>query len=200
MKARITPFSIKDKADIWWEYMKNVKDIQEDDLTWHAFERLFKKKYLSESILLGMDWLYLHITKVDCFDKAIKYVDDSGEKRTLQGKKKPTPVRMVTAMWAKHSYRKGCVMFVVHISSDKGKEVEDAEVLSRYLVLQYFQDVSHEDITEFLPYKEVEFSSDLVPGAAPTSEEPYRMSTPELLELKLQLKELLEKGYIRPSV
>jgi hypothetical protein len=32
------------------------------------------------------------------------------------------------------------------------------------------------------------------------SREPYRMSTLELVELKLQLKEMLDKGYIRPSV
>jgi len=52
----------------------------------------------SYSMILGMDWLYLHRTKVDCFDKAIECVDDSGEKRTLKGKKKPTSVRMVTTM------------------------------------------------------------------------------------------------------
>ena len=56
-------------------------------------------------------------------------------------------MRMATAMQAKHSRRKGCVMFAVHISSDKGKEVEDLDVLSRQLVLQQFQDVFLEDIT-----------------------------------------------------
>ena len=39
-----------------------------------------------------------------------------------------------------------------------------------------------------------------MPGAAPASKAPYRMSKPELVELKLQLKEMLEKRYIRPSV
>jgi hypothetical protein len=39
-----------------------------------------------------------------------------------------------------------------------------------------------------------------VPGAAPVSKTPYRMSTPELKELQMQLEELLKKGYIRPSV
>lgn len=52
----------------------------------------------SYSILLGMDWLYLHKTKLDCYEKAIKWLDDNGEKRILQGKKKPTSVRMVTSM------------------------------------------------------------------------------------------------------
>jgi hypothetical protein len=39
-----------------------------------------------------------------------------------------------------------------------------------------------------------------MPGAAPVSKAPYRMSTPELKELQLQLEELLKKGYIRPNV
>ena len=37
-------------------------------------------------------------------------------------------------------------------------------------------------------------------GEVLTSKAPYRMSTPELVELKLQLKEMLDKGYIIPSV
>jgi hypothetical protein len=37
-------------------------------------------------------------------------------------------------------------------------------------------------------------------GAAPVSKAPYRMSTPELKELQLQLEELLKKGYIFPSM
>eukprot|EP00253_Pinus_taeda_P021902 PITA_21902 len=122
---------------------------------------------------------------VDCFDKAIECVEDSGEKRTLHGKKKPTLVRIVTAMQDKCIRRKGCMMFVVHISSDKGKEVEDADVLRRYQVLQQFQDLFPKEITEFLPHREVEFSIELVPEASLTLKSPYRMSTLELVELKL---------------
>jgi len=44
---------------------------------------------------------------------------------------------MVTTMKEKFSHRKGCKFFVVYISSDKDKEVEDADVLSRYPVLQH---------------------------------------------------------------
>ena len=90
----------------------------------------------SYNILLGMDWLYLHRTKVNCYDKSIECLDDNDEQRVLQGKKKATSIRMVTTMKAKHSHKKGCIIFVVHISSDKGKQVEDAYLLSRYLVLQ----------------------------------------------------------------
>jgi len=41
-------------------------------------------------------------------------------------------------MQEKHSCRKGCSLFAVHIYNDKGKEVEDADVLSEYPVLQQF--------------------------------------------------------------
>ena len=57
-----------------------------------------------------------------------------------------------------------------------------------------------EDISEFSSHREVDFSIDLVPWATPTSKPPYKMSTPKLVELKLQLKEMLDKGYIKPSV
>jgi len=61
-------------------------------------------------------------------------------------------------------------------------------------------DVFSLDISYFSPHKEVEFSIELVLGATPTSKAPYRMRTLGLVKLKLQLKEMLDKGYIRPSV
>jgi len=92
----------------------------------------------SYGMLLGIDWLYLHKTKVDFYDKAIERLDDNRENIISQGKKKPTSVRMVTTMQAKRSYRKGCVMFAIHISSDKGKDVDDAEIFKRFPILQQF--------------------------------------------------------------
>ena len=87
-------------------------------------------------MLLGMDWLYLHRTKVDCYDKSIECVDDNEEPRVFQGKKKVALVRMVETMQEKCSHGKGCNLFAVHISSDKDKDVEDANVLRRYPILQ----------------------------------------------------------------
>jgi hypothetical protein len=49
------------------------------------------------------------------------------------------------------------------------------------------------------PDREVEFVIDLLPGTAPISKRPYRMSVEELKELKKQLTELQEAGYIRPN-
>jgi hypothetical protein len=55
-------------------------------------------------------------------------------------------------------------------------------------------------ITGFPPKRDIDFSINLVPGAFSVSETPYRMGTPELKELQMQLGEILKKGYIHPSV
>ena len=67
-------------------------------------------------------------------------------------------------------------------------------------MLQEFKDVFPDEIPGLPPSQDIDFTIELVPRAAPVSKAPYRMSTPEMLELKMQLQELLEKKYIRPSV
>ena len=50
------------------------------------------------------------------------------------------------------------------------------------------------------PEREVDFGIDLLPDTQPISITPYRMTTIELKELKEQLKDLFDKGFIRPSI
>jgi len=57
-----------------------------------------------------------------------------------------------------------------------------------------------EDVPGLPPSREIEFSIDLVPGAGPMSIAPYRMNLIELVELKKNIEELLEKQFTRPSV
>lgn len=82
-------------------------------------------------MLLGMDWLLIHRFKVDFYEKAIECLDEAREKRVLYGRQKPRSVRRIIAMQAKCNRRKGCLLFVVHISNGKGL---DGEVLGRYLI------------------------------------------------------------------
>lgn len=62
-----------------------------------------------------------------------------------------------------------------------------------------FPDVFPKDLPGMPPERKVEFSIELVPGTAPISKRAYRVSGPELVELKKQINKLLEKGYIRPN-
>jgi hypothetical protein len=48
LKARVATFNLKGKASLWWEDLKNVKGVREEDLSWKQFEKYFWKKYLSE--------------------------------------------------------------------------------------------------------------------------------------------------------
>jgi len=62
-----------------------------------------------------------------------------------------------------------------------------------------FPDVFLEELPGLPPDREVEFAIELIPGTAPISRRSYQMPPNELAELKNQLKELLDKGFIRPS-
>jgi hypothetical protein len=59
-----------------------------------------------------------------------------------------------------------------------------------------FPDVFPKDLPGMPPDRDVEFIIELQPGTTPISRRPYKMTLKELAELKVQLKELLDKGYI----
>ncbi|GKA79352.1 hypothetical protein Tco_0785948 [Tanacetum coccineum] len=67
-------------------------------------------------------------------------------------------------------------------------------------IVSEFQDVFPEELPGIPPIRDVEFNIELILGAEPISKAPYRMAPIELKELKDQLQELLERGFIRPSV
>jgi hypothetical protein len=66
-------------------------------------------------------------------------------------------------------------------------------------IVRHFPYVFPEELPGMPPDREVEFVIDLLPGTTPISKRPYKMSVEELKELKKQLTELQEAGYIRPS-
>ena len=67
-------------------------------------------------------------------------------------------------------------------------------------VIREFPDVFPEELPGVLLEREVDLSIEVVLGTTPISRAPYRMAPTELKELKTQLHELLDKGFIRPSV
>jgi hypothetical protein len=76
----------------------------------------------------------------------------------------------------------------------------DGKFVGRHIrVVREFPYVFLEELPRMPPDREVEFVIDLLPRTAPISKRPYKMSIEELKELKKQLTELQEAGYIRPS-
>ncbi|GJR58923.1 putative reverse transcriptase domain-containing protein [Tanacetum coccineum] len=80
-------------------------------------------------------------------------------------------------------------------TEDKSKEkrLEDVPIVWD------FPDVFPEDLPGLPPTRQVEFQIDLIPGAAPVARAPYRLAPFEMKEFSEQLKELFDKGFIRPS-
>lgn len=67
-------------------------------------------------------------------------------------------------------------------------------------VLKEYEDVMPNELPKKLPpRREVDHQIELEPGTKPPALAPYRMAPPELAELKRQLKDLLDSGYIQPS-
>ena len=124
-------------------------------------------------------------------------MDEEGNLVVVRGIPKVISMRKILVMHLKNFCRKGCQLYASHI-----KEVAENEIpwLEEYPVLQEFKDVFPDEVPGLPPKRDIDFTIELVPGAAPVSRAPYIMSTIEMLELKMQLQELLEKKYIRSSV
>jgi hypothetical protein len=98
----------------------------------------------------------------------------------------------VLVEWVLSGPRKGSYHQVTtHI-----EEIKPSEAIN---VVSEFPDVFLEELPGMPPERKVEFAIELIPGTAPISKRAYRVSGPELVELKKQIDESLEKGYIRPS-
>ena len=82
------------------------------------------------------------------------------------------------------------------------QEIEkiDLKKIEDVYIAQDYPEVFPEELPGLPPVREVEFGIDLTPGSHPISKAPYRMAPAELEELKKQLEELIEKGFVRPSI
>ena len=76
---------------------------------------------------------------------------------------------------------------------------KEANLIKVIRVVSEFPDVFLEELPGMPLERKVQFAIKLIPGTVPIFKRAYRVSGLELLELKKQIDELLEKGYIRPN-
>ena len=116
---------------------------------------------------------------------------------TVQGIRYEPISKVISAMEARRFLRKGCEAFLVFILDSKREQVNFENIL----VIREFPDVFPEELPGVPHEREVDLSIEVVQGTTPSSRAPpYRMAPTKLKELKTQLQELLDKGFIRPSV
>jgi hypothetical protein len=132
----------------------------------------------SIDVILGMDWLSKHKVLIDCAKKFVKLTNPEGKEMEF------VIETVVTTKGVANRAK------VKQLDARQGSEVP---------VVNEFPDVFPEELLGMPPDRDIKFVIELKPGTTPIYKTPYRMATPELVELKEHIKELLEKGFIRPS-
>jgi hypothetical protein len=127
----------------------------------------------SVDIILGADWLTRHQAVLDIAARAIEI---------------HSPAYGDTVLYLPDQ---GCTRSCAFVMIES--PVEKIPVVCNY------PDVFPDELPGMPPDRDIEFAIELQPGTAPISKRPYRMPPAELAELKKQLQELLDKGFIRPS-
>jgi hypothetical protein len=127
----------------------------------------------SVDIILGTDWLSRHHALIDVTARAIEiHSPICGE---------------ITLYLPNQGCTHSCALTMIE------SPVERIPVVCEY------PDVFLDELPGMPPDRDIEFAIELQPGTTPISKRPYSMPPAELAELKKQLQELLDKGFIRPS-
>jgi hypothetical protein len=127
----------------------------------------------SVDIILGTDWLTRHQAVIDIAARAIEVHSPTCGETTL------------------YLPGQGCTRSCAFVMIESPVE--------RIPVVCDYPDVFPDELPGMPPDRDIEFAIELQPETAPISKRPYRIPPTELAELKKQLQELLDKGFIRPS-
>ncbi|XP_030470573.2 uncharacterized protein LOC115688788 [Syzygium oleosum] len=147
-------------------------------------------------VIIGMNWLSKQQANIDCYSKVIQFHPPDRPCYTFVGNGGGPSTSLISALEATRLLQKGCQGFLATIENTTK---EDEPKLEDILVVREFPDVFTKELPGLPSKREVEFAIEVVLGIEPISKAPYRMSLTELKELKVQLQELLDKGFIRPS-
>ncbi|GJY90058.1 putative reverse transcriptase domain-containing protein [Tanacetum coccineum] len=129
----------------------------------------------SFDVIIGMDWLSNYKAEIICHEKVVRIPLPDGKVLRVLGERPEEKARFL--MGAK--------------AGDKKQE--------EIVVVRDFPEVFPDDLSGLPPIREIEFRIELTPGATPIAKSPYHLAPSELEELSGQLKELQDKGFIRPS-
>ncbi|KAA0032356.1 ty3-gypsy retrotransposon protein [Cucumis melo var. makuwa] len=151
---------------------------------------------LDFDVILGMDWLVANHASIDCSRKEVTFNPPSMASFKFKGGGSRSLPQVISAIRASKLLSQGTWGILASVVDTREVDVS----LSSEPVVRDYPDVFPEELPGLPPHREVEFAIELEPGTVPISRAPYRMAPAELKELKVQLQELLDKGFIRPSV
>ncbi|KAK8714256.1 hypothetical protein V6N13_149449 [Hibiscus sabdariffa] len=146
-------------------------------------------------VILGMDWLVEHRARVDFETKrvSLKLADD--HEVVVVGENIKFLSNVVSTLEAQRLMDDGCQAYLAYVMNPNMGEARPRDIRTVW----DFPGVFPEELPGLPPDREVEFVIETHADSAPVSISPYRMAPKELKELKTQLQELLDRGFIRPS-
>ncbi|GJZ61909.1 putative reverse transcriptase domain-containing protein [Tanacetum coccineum] len=152
--------------------------------------------------IIGMDWLVKYQAIIVCAEKIVR-ISWGNETLIVHGDGSnlghEARLHIISYTKTQEYMLKGCPVFLANINTKETEDKSEKKRLEDVPIVQDFPDVFPEDLPGLPPTRQVEFQIDLIPGAAPVARAPYRLAPSEMKELSEQLKELSDKGFIRPS-
>ncbi|XP_070024842.1 uncharacterized protein [Nicotiana sylvestris] len=140
-----------------------------------------------------MDWLSPHHAILDCHAKTVTLAMPGIPRIEWSGTLDHTPNRVISFLKAQRMVEKGCAAYLAYV-----RDVStDTPSVDSVPVVRDYPDVFPADLPGMPPDRDIDFGIDLLPDTQPISIPLYHIASPEL---KNQLQELLDKGFIRPSV
>ena len=124
----------------------------------------------SYDLLIGMDWLATHKTKLEYYNKTLECENEEGRKVTLQGIQNPVSVRQISTLHMKKYYRKGCSLYSIQVLESIENEKPNLEY---HPILREYKDVFPKEVPGLPPRRDIDFSIELVPGAVEIFITPY---------------------------
>nr|GEZ00008.1 retrotransposon protein, putative, Ty3-gypsy subclass [Tanacetum cinerariifolium] len=152
--------------------------------------------------IIGMDWLAKYQAVITCAEKIV-HIPWGKETLIIHGngsnQGNATRLNIISCTKTEKYTMKGFPIFLAHITTKEVEDKSEKKQIEDVPIVQNFHEVFLEDLPGLPLTRPVEFQIDLVPGAAPVAQAPYRLAPFEMKELAKQLKELSDKGFIRLS-
>ena len=142
-------------------------------------------------VILGMDWLTAYRVFIDCEHRRVTAHTQDGARVIFQGDKHDILPQTV--------YESKCQGQLAGWLASLTLEDEERPDLDLPRVVCEYADVFPDELPGLSPHRDVDFGIELHPGTLPISMTPHRMAPVEWQELRVQLQEQLDKGFIRPS-
>ena len=143
-------------------------------------------------VILGMDWLIAYGIAIDCERRRVTAYTQDGTCMVFQGDKHDILPQTV--------YESKCQGQLAGWLASLTLEDEVRPDLDLPLAVCEYVDVFPYELLGLPPHRDVDFGIELHFGTLPISMTPHRMAPVELQELRVQLQELLDKGYDQESV